>query len=123
MHDDPFARRAFFYRAQVGLFSGRKVRKSRAEFHERMIDHWMEMAHRLGRPGYVEGPGFTNRPGERMVVRGCERPYGPFSRSHWKYVRLVMREAFLAEWHRALGTTYETVEGGRRPVLITGITS
>jgi hypothetical protein len=119
------------FAASIGL--PRKVTKPKADHHERMAEHWCEMARRCGRPGYHEARGFADdrrRLGDgkweprRRSIAGCEEPYGPFSRSHWKYIRLAMREAFLAEWHRALGTTYETTEGGRRSMsVLTGITS
>jgi hypothetical protein len=43
---------------------------------------------------------------------------------HGLYLLRAMRFAFLAEWHRALGTTYEVTEGGRHMhAIISGITS
>lgn len=113
----------YHWRLAFGLHRPRRVRKSKACLHEYCAERHLRMARDLGRPDYVEGPGFSDPPGARMVIRGYEKPYGPFSRGHWRYVRLAMREAFLAEWHRALGSTYETTEGGRPMTLITGLTS
>src|SRR4051812_36972501 len=82
----------------------RKVTKPRCEHHERMAEHWCKHARDLGRPDYWEASGFTP---DRWMLRdpsplhtrsicGGEKPYGPFSRAHWKYLRLAMRSAFLA---------------------------
>lgn len=100
--------------------SGRRVVKPKADLHARMVEHWVDRAHALGRPDYREAPGFTP---DEFSICGREQPYGPLTLSFWRYVRLAMREAFLAEWHRAQGTTYETVDGGSRShAVITGLT-
>ena len=106
----------------------RPVARLKADHHERMAAHWVDRAHKLGQPGYHELPGFTpDRWGKtgRASLAGREKPYGPFTLAFWKYVRWAMREAFLAEWHRAQGTTYQTVEGGRSNSFarITGLTT
>lgn len=124
----------FLSRASLRLSMSmpRKVVKPKAEHHERMAEHWCKHARDLGRPPYSETVGFAELrdeaslrhllPGTRKL--GREKPYGPFSRAHWKYIRLAMREAFLAEWCRARGTTYETTEGGKRSMaVLTGITN
>jgi hypothetical protein len=107
------------------FWPGRRVVKPKADLHARMVEHWVDRAHALGRPGYWEAPGFTpDEWGSRVSICGREQPYGPLTLDFWKYVRLAMCEAFLAEWHRALGTTYETVEGSSRShAIITGLTS
>jgi hypothetical protein len=99
------------FRHEFGVLTAlpRKVQKPLGEHHRRMAEHWAEAARSHGRPPHWE---FTR-----------EVPYGPFSRSHWKYIRLAMRSAFLSGVHDAMGTTYETTEGGGRSLaLVTGIT-
>jgi hypothetical protein len=111
----------YSYLAEMRLSFGmpRRVVKPKADLHERMEAHWSQHARALGRPDYHEARGFA-----ASSTAGREQPYGPFSGAHWKYIRWAMREAFLAEWHRALGTTYETAEGGRRAfAVLTGIMS
>ena len=120
------------YRMLFAVSGPRRVAKPKADHHARMTEHWIDRAHKVGRPDYWEAPGFTadewqlagsRRPG-RTSLCGREKPYGPLTLSFWKYVRWAMREAFLAEWHRAQGTTYQTVEGGGRNSVarITGLT-
>jgi hypothetical protein len=125
MHRDSFL---FEMRMQFALELGRprKVTKPKHELHARMAEHWCKMARDCSRPEYNEARGFAYRRGGSLGPWPCggEKPYGPFSRTHWKYLRLAMREAWLSGWHEAVGTTYETTEGGRnRHAILTGITS
>jgi hypothetical protein len=87
------------------------VERPRAEHDRRMEAHWLEMAWRLGRPAYMEA--------------GREKPYGPFSRSHWRYLWLAMRAAWWSGWNDAVGATYRTTPPGRarQYATITGLTS
>jgi len=121
------------YELAIGFGMPRKVTKPKADLHAHMAEHWCGHVRSLGRPGYHEARGFTRdrwmlaggktEPWQKSIS-GHEAPYGYGSRALWRYVWFAMREAFLAEWHRALGTTYETTEGGRRSMIaITGLTS
>lgn len=117
-------RDSYLYAAHMRIAMRRRVVKSKHELHERMAEYWCQHARDLGRPGYWEHDGFQIRGYPHRFRCGGEQAYGPFSRSHWRYVWKAMRDAFLAEWHRALGTTYETTEGGTRSMaVLTGITS
>jgi hypothetical protein len=127
-------RDSFLYEMRMQFALGRphRVTKPKADLHARMAERWCKMARDCGRPGYHEASGFTPdrwmlrdpSPTHTRSICGAEKPYGPFSRTHWRYIWLAMREAFLSGWHEAIGTTYETTEGGRnRHAILTGITA
>lgn len=108
----------------LNLSSGRRVTKRTADRHARMSEFWLNHAHGCGRPPYREGPGFCAEPGERIKVKGHEVPYGPTSRTFWKYVWLAMKSAFKSGVHDAMDSEYETREGNPRDMaIVKGITS
>src|SRR4051812_13099824 len=93
------------YKAEMRMqfaWTPRTITKTHCDLNERMEAHWLERAHACSRPPYTEARGFaTDRQGKRgqASISGREKPYGWPSRAFWKYVRLAMRSAFLAEWH------------------------
>lgn len=104
---------------------GRKVTETWANHHARMAEHWVKHARDCARPAYHEARGFTTdrwgRTG-RSSISGREKPYGPFSRTHWRYVWKAMRAAFLSAWHEEMDDTYDYWPDTPRAVL-TGLTA
>lgn len=96
--------------------------------HENLEEYNRKHAQALGRPEYWEAPEFTyERPSRcsppvTIKTKGKEKPYGPFSRAHWRYVWRAMKHAFLAEWYRQVGGGY-SYHASDRFARITGITS
>jgi hypothetical protein len=127
-----FSRDSYLYESRMQFAASiglpRKVTKPRGEFEARMCETWIEKAHSTGREPYLDPRGFADdrRPryggawGRR--IHGHEVAYGMWSRAHWRYVWLAMKAAFWSGVHDAMGTTYETTEGGRNSIaLVTGI--
>lgn len=117
---------SFLYEMRLSMGFGlpQRVTKSRGEFDARMAEHWIDSAHATARDAFWEAPGFADdRRSRGRSIHGREKPYGMGSREHWRYVWLAMKAALWSGVHDAMGTTYETTEGGSNSVaVITGLT-
>lgn len=136
MASELFEQTQTMFRAEMRLAFMASIKppmKPKADHYDAMARHWLEHAQELGRPPYNEARRFTRDRwqlrGQKIErwqtsISGCEKPYGWCSRAFWKYVRLGMRAAFLAEWHRALGTQMPDHSGNRQKfAVISGLTS